>query len=171
MIYLEEDKRVKSWKKCNKKKEKDGSCKMSYLSGCLQDWKITSQTSVFRFLGLFSPIYQSTNKNSLYAGIYIFLKNHFPLIRKSFLFPEVLYVVMVLFSALGKIHDFFPGKINDFMGKKYQKEWRKKLAFWCPIFSPQLVRNYFHPHPPLGDVIEKSIHPCYVLTTTGCRSQ
>ena len=37
MIYLEEDKGNKRAKKCDKKKEKDGSCKMSYLSGCLQD--------------------------------------------------------------------------------------------------------------------------------------
>ena len=95
MIYLEEDKGNKRAKKCDKKKEKDGSCKMSYLSGCLQDWKITSQTSVFRFLGFYSPIKQ----------------------RPIFF--------MVLFSE--------SGKINDFIGKKYQKEW-KNLHFDVPLF-------------------------------------
>ena len=155
MIYLEEDKRVKSWKKCNKKKEKDGSCKMSYLSGCLQDWKITSQTSVFRFLGLFSPIYQSTNKNSLYTGIYIFLKNHFysppPLLENHF-FSQKFYMLLWFCSLhWGKFIIFFQGKLTILWVKSIKKHGEKNLPFDVPFFPPNSSKIISTPTPtPLG---------------------
>ena len=49
---------------------------------------------------------------------------------------------MVLFTELGKINDF--GKINEFLGKKYQKE-RKKLPYDVKFFIcfAQIIKNHF----------------------------
>ena len=47
-------------------------------------------------------------------------------------------------AELGKII-FCKGKINEVLGKKYQKEW--KIVFWCQICPPfpQNIKNHFLP--------------------------
>ena len=94
------------------------------------------------------------NLGRMYTGVYSFSKNNSPPPPSKIIFPQTLYFFRGLFFEFRKINDFLT-KINEFLGKKYQKD-------WCLIL-PFPLQNHHESFPPGpgGRGSSKNIHRYY----------